>query len=138
MKEIPCLFRSFHNKVFSLKLGEIYQLKNCMGRKFVGKFIKVSCKGFNMLNVLTSRCIFERTIYQKDSATKKIGRRQAVFEINIPKCVTKIEMLSKKEIVDIALHPDCPEYYPIKEIPKGYKKCKTEEPVEDFLYRMEV
>jgi len=93
MKNISPLSSNRYSSIYRLKLGTVYRLTTQWERCYICRFIKTTGKGFNMLCVSSSRCRFGRTLYQEHSSQKKIGLRQQVFEMNIPKDIERIQEL---------------------------------------------
>ena len=85
-------------KVFHLKLGKVYRLTTQFKNSDTCVFIQTSKKGFNFINLRNAKCRFTKALYQEYSAKKIIGRRQVVFDIQIPDQISTIEELNQKEI----------------------------------------
>ena len=97
MKNIQIRYYN-HKTICTLKLGSVYRLTSAYNdRALICRFIKTTAKGFNMLNVRTSKCIFKNVIYQTDSAKKKVGARQQIFEMALPDYIRKIQELNEHD-----------------------------------------
>ncbi len=84
----PIYFRSF-------ELGKTY-LTYIFREAIIVKFIKVTPKGFNLLNVATNKCILKSHLYSKDFSNKEIPNDVKIFKnIAVPDCVYLTEI--KKE-----------------------------------------
>ena len=69
----------------TLTLGEIYYIQ--LTRRFFWtqvKFIKVTPKGFNFLNVETNKCMLRSHVYAKGCAGKPIPREWTSFTVGLP------------------------------------------------------
>lgn len=62
-----------------LELGKTYLIRNR-----VGKFIKVTRKGFNFLDEATNCCILMKHTYAKGMGGMEIPRDQLVFKCYLP------------------------------------------------------
>lgn len=56
-----------------LILGEEYYVKFNRGNTVLCKFIKPTAKGYNFLNIETSKCIFKRHVYPSKCENHKDG-----------------------------------------------------------------
>ena len=95
MKNIPLKVASRGRIIARLQLGSVYQIQDGYGTTRYGKLIKSTEKGFNFLDTLTSRCFFNKAVYQVNSKNKCIGRTQTCFEIVLPDHVRVINLLEK-------------------------------------------
>jgi len=97
MKDIKTTFWN-HRTICTLKLGSIYRLTSANPYAvLICRFINTSAKGFNMLNVRTSKCIFRKGFYQTDSAKKKVGPGQRIFEMALPDNIRKVQEMEKHD-----------------------------------------
>ena len=101
MKRITCTESNRYETIYKLQLGKIYCFTDQWGKKRTGKFVMVTERGFNLMNMVTSRPFFKKTFYQpgytKMENNGKIKRTQKVFTVKIPSCISKIDLLSIKE-----------------------------------------
>jgi len=85
----------------AMELGRCYILIDRWHKQKTGVLIRTGVKGFNLLDPDTSRCIFHRAIYQKDSAKKDIPNNQIYFKMKIPSWISDVvptdRILSVKE-----------------------------------------
>ena len=101
MHLVPCKYRYF-NKVITL--GDVFEVRRDSSysiRISICKFIKVTRKGFNFLDLTTNRTILtKRHIYATKMAGKKYpssGVIRAKFQIPIYLHIKKIKCLEEKK-----------------------------------------
>ena len=78
-------------------LGEEYWVK--WGRKWVlCRFIKVTRKGFNLLNLETHKCLVRHHLYGRGLAGKPIPVHYTTFTCAVPECyrIMRFEQLERK------------------------------------------
>jgi hypothetical protein len=83
----PLYFRSF-------KLGSLYESYLYPGR--ILKFIKVTRKGYNLLDIETNKCILNQHLYSRDFSNKEIPETLTTI-----KNVAVRNWLTFKEVVNI-------------------------------------
>jgi len=69
--------RAFYYRSF--ELGKLYFLYTHKNGKIV-KFIKVTRKGFNLLDIATNKCVLKQHIYSRDLCNKDIPENMTVFK----------------------------------------------------------
>lgn len=67
----------------------MYNLKATLGELFlynhrIIKFVKVTCKGFNFIDVVTDRCILRKPVYDKSFVGISIPQKYKTFIVQIP------------------------------------------------------
>jgi len=68
-----------------MTLGQDYSMRRMSGRVLVCRFIKVTPKGFNLLDLSTSRCVCRRHFYTREfSGDKEIPRDRTTFVVGLP------------------------------------------------------
>jgi len=83
----PCYFRTF-------KLGSIYETDTYPRR--IVKFIKVTRKGYNLLDIETNKCILKHHLYSKEFFHKEIPE-----DVVVVKSVAVRNWLVLKEVINI-------------------------------------
>lgn len=58
-----------------LKLGGFYDVTYYNGSIIKAKMIKVTTKGFNLLNILTNRCLLHRHLYMRGMSNKEFTKK---------------------------------------------------------------
>jgi|LakMenEpi03Aug12_release.lakeMendotaPanAssembly.Ray.scaffolds.fasta_scaffold314370_2 hypothetical protein len=58
-----------------LKLGEFYDVSYYNGKIIKTRMIKVTRKGFNLLNLLTNRCLLHRHLYMTGMGDKEFTKK---------------------------------------------------------------
>jgi len=82
-----------------MTLGQDYVLTLSHGRVVVCRFIKVTDKGFNLLNLSASKVVCRRHFYTREFAgkDKSIPRDRKTFVVGLPGWV-KVKRLEKEEV----------------------------------------
>ena len=76
---------------YDVTLGRDYEMR-IFGKTLAVRFIKVSPKGFNFLNLKTSRCVLKTHVYDR----KYVGRDKEVpasrrhFRVQVPEWVREL------------------------------------------------
>lgn len=85
-----------------MELGRCYSLMTQWHKVYKGILIRTGIKGFNLVDPDTSRCIFNRAVYRKNSGKSEIPDNQAIFKICLPKWIITVaktdEFLATKNI----------------------------------------
>ena len=82
------------DRSFKFTLGNIYTISNLPCRRF--KFIQPTRKGFNLLDVDTSKCIIRQHMYCRKYSGIEIPKFEKIFVLKIPNWIGNI----KEESVD--------------------------------------
>lgn len=70
-------------------LGQTYILNNGI----IVKFIKVTPKGYNLLDIKTNKCFLRYHLYSKDLAFKEIPEDTTILKnVRVPECITLKEI----------------------------------------------
>jgi hypothetical protein len=85
----------------TLTLGEIYLVvTDYYGRSVFRrcKFIKVTRKGFNLLNTRNSKTILNKAAYAKGFGGKEIPTKQKTFKVWLPEWLSLRQTPGQKEV----------------------------------------
>lgn len=70
---------------YQCELGEKFSYTSPRTKKTTTvKFIKITRKGFNFLNLETNKCVFTKPVYDKDFSNKPIDSNFDYFRVQIP------------------------------------------------------
>jgi hypothetical protein len=77
-------FRNYSCYNFTFKLGQNYTLNYKRYNKIITvRFIKVTPKGFNLLNLKTSKCLFKSHLYDSKWTGKNIPINETEFTVKV-------------------------------------------------------
>ena len=134
MSNLPRV-RSYQYAIYTLKLGRVYEITRYNKTNKV-MFVKTTQKGFNFLNLDNATVLLQNHMYQTDR-TKTIGRKQRLFEINVPDHVSSIRELTLKELKSIKFLEGISFYAPNKTILEEQARRKAEDEEEERLRILE-
>lgn len=63
------------------------------------RFIKTTRKGFNLLDLGTSKCILKTHMYSREWSGKDIPRKETTFKVKIPNYIRSIKPIDKKQVI---------------------------------------
>ena len=79
-------FNNFPARYETFTLGELYVVKwssFSKAKEYLCKFIKVTPKGFNLLNMSTNKCIMRRHLYDRKYSGKVIPHSDVKFKVKV-------------------------------------------------------
>jgi len=79
-----------------LKLGSDYMVR-MSGKWYLCRFIKVTPKGFNLLDLKTNKCIKKGHLYTKKWKGKVIPKDEVWFDVNVPEWIMIGAHVNKEE-----------------------------------------
>jgi len=93
---------------YSFTLGVDYRIKtvykyyspSVMGltcRRLICRFVKVTPKGFNLLNLETSKCILRSHLYCQKWVGKDVPPKETKFRMWVPEWIEVLGVLSKED-----------------------------------------
>ena len=80
-----------------LTLGEDWMVR-MFGKWRLCRVVKVTRKGFNLLDIATSKCILRRHLYAKGYGGKPIPPNKKTFKFNIPEWVVFGDKVGMEDI----------------------------------------
>jgi hypothetical protein len=94
--------RGWRNRKHKFTLGHYYNIQwtSSSAPVTLCKFIKVTRKGFNLLNVATNKCICKSHLYAPKYSGKDIPKREIAFKVNVSEymIVKEVQQNEKEDI----------------------------------------
>jgi len=93
----PIKFKRWDNiprQKYTFVLGEEYIIT--AWTRSTCRFIKVTPKGFNLLNLYTSKCVFRTHLYSRKYVGRDIPKGHTKFTVMLPNWVRSVEKIPKE------------------------------------------